>query len=460
MYIMLLLHCFLLFYLHQLNLSFPNFIISLDGLYTSLYFFNSNNITSTMIDRYSVYFLLNICYYFCIYFFIYDLYIIYYLIFSFVTIPFMFDYCKNIGYVNRYLISVNNSVNNVLSSFCKDFFYILFYNVCNGHNIFINKKYFSYEINLLLDNGIDYYTYIMKTIILYIMIYVNKNSMYYNIFKYVYYYKFNKSFIIMNRSESKKYILDNLIDRNFIALFDDNGIQAILQLYLTKNDTYEFIKKVHYKIMFVISMWSILEIFQYNKILNYIVMLIFNVYMYYKDNYKNLIFVNTFFCISKNPLLVSFSSQFCYDMICNTFMYNNVKKIYKKCEIILYWAHKDLNIYLKNIVLLLFVKMLKEYNIRYIYFVFNFSNIFYIINSIGFYINSNYKLFLFVYCMSIIENIIQHNNDINFNIKNNVNSLYILENDELYTKMDENVVINDSYFNPLKKCEHDEYIFI
>ena len=427
-----------------------------------------------IIDRYLLYIIINLFYFLLDYFFITNLsldsishsishsILQYPLICALLTIftsPFIINniivvYCKY--FIDKFQILKNR----IVKSIYKEFFYSIFYTVCDYHNILINKPLFFNHTLHLLDH-IDYYQLMCKMIVVYVMLYIREfNRSYYKLLKYIYFYNYNTYFQYI--LDPKKYVLDTLVSRNFGNLFTDDGIQSILQLSLNSRNN-NFFVLLQYKFTFMISLWSLLGVALSQCYLIVLVILLLNYSNFFKYNsISSVLWTNIPLClllVTDNLCLISFISQFGLLIFNNRFIKNNIKKLLNICYKIIKIIHYDSSIFIKNSFFAFLIKICMESNNKL--FILSLTQYTTLLNIVGILLNNDIKLLTFIYLYSIFENY-THYKDVNFNVipqEECSNSGGILENDSINCSIQKQITINTEYFCE-KDDECDDYVCI
>lgn len=468
-------------------------IITYDGLYSAINFMinyfnkqltindiitkNNDLYSIPIIERYFVYFIFVVLYYYITKFLFKDIQLIIYFVLSLVTIPCIFNnFIK--PYFSNYIEYITDTKNSCIKSVYKDLFCSLFFGVCDNHNILIIKDNFKgYIDDYITLNIINLYDIIIKSLIVYLMIYTKNNYIfYYGIVKHIYYYKYGKYFKeIENIYDAKQYIMTALVEKKIENIFNDDGIQSIIKLFMeNSNDIFSLI---NYKIISFFSLWSIFSFLTTFNFLGIILIFILSIGVYLHKCKININFVwilispCILFISHDNSFLVSFINQFGYILFSNSIVINNSKKILNRLKMFMKLSHNDNNTFLQYFLILLFFKYIiyiDQYQLvilfsLYIYFL--QSSPIFLLTSLGIVQNiknDDFKLFIFVYIMCLITNILSaekykqilYPDYSDYNILNTNPS--ILDTDEEYTKISINCNIIDNYFTESIETESIE----
>lgn len=431
------------------------YIITSDSLFSSLHFFISSNVNASVyiigtIERYILYLMYMIFQFLLYIFFIQHIQLIslneYMLFTTIISNPIIINYFVCINCIDI----INNIIdfkNKIIKSIYKELFYTVFFTICDNNNIIINKQHFSYKFDILM-NKIDYSSIFYRVCVIFVMLYIRSwNSIYYNICKYAYYYLYNKYFKYIENP--KELVINNLMNKQFGFLITDEGVQSIIQLYLSGKDNNTIIEYINYKFMSMISIWSLCSIF--NQQLTPITLLLIN-YPFEYTSMSNLLWSNTpmlFIYINDNYLLISFLSQFGKLLFHNRFVFNNFRKLFKKCYILIQLCHYDIYVYIKNILFAMCIKYILYTNKNQLIYILPFTQYTSPINIIAYIINDSLLLFLYIYLVSMYQNYTY--NKFRFYVSLNNNEVdfdgCILDNEMICGSVQSNIVITDDYFN-------------
>jgi hypothetical protein len=285
------------------------------------------------------------------------------------------------NYIYSYFQNVFDLITNEKNNFVKKVLFEWISNTivyleksCLNKQIYIKKEEIIFALDDISTLKSNITLFFQNILITYAMIYLRKKSkFYYKIVKNIYKFTYNEIIHDMTIKEANDMFNDVIINKKYSFLIKPLFIQSIIFMYFDKQDSEkitEYIKKIKFKLISTISLWSIASFFSgyFTTLSIVLISLLFvkfkrfdlesNVLLtkFFQEKSMILEYLDDRQCISilltlsygifyNEPLQLSIINQFGGMLIYNDLILNLIKIIYILCNRnlvpILILIHKD-----------------------------------------------------------------------------------------------------------------------